>query len=134
MERTVNGNVVIQIKEIIKFIGSNDHYEIYVITKDNVQMKLVFRNVVMAHYMEENGFINRGHHLQRCEETSSSLLRIENSQIIEQWGKLSKDDYALEGLKEFLLIDGCFGDTVVEIVTYDDPQLVEVKEKIDKVI
>lgn len=123
MEKTVNCNIIIFIMEIINITGRDDYYEVLVVTKEDEYFKLIFNKVVMAHFTVECGFIDRGYYLQRCEESVSSVLRIENSKTIEQLEKRSKGTYSLDGLKEFLLIDEA--NTVIEILSYDEPKLIK---------
>ncbi|MDR0298845.1 MAG: hypothetical protein LBI13_02015 [Streptococcaceae bacterium] len=125
MEKLINCDVFLDIHMIENISGGNQEFEILVILTDGRKVKLCFDPVWDMRYSIENGYIDRATKFEREEVKKSSVVEVKNSDYIKYFEGQISGTRPTKELRDFILFDKV--DTVVELLTFEEPKLEEIE-------
>ena len=124
MERLTNCNFNPDIWSIEYILGSYERFEIIFYTKNKEKYKIVFNHVWDMRYSIENASIERFYqfrkHLKEGIKESSVYL-VEDSEYIKYFEKQVSGTRPIDEIKHYIVSDEI--DTILDILTVDEPQL-----------
>ena len=124
MERLINCNIVVVIEKIEKISGGNQFFEIYFETPNKTKYKIIFDFVWDIRSSIENAYIERASKFFHAEREKSSILMIENSNYIKYFEEQVSGTRPVKEIKDYIISDSV--DTVIEVLTINEPVLVKI--------
>jgi hypothetical protein len=121
MEELKNCEIIMEIEHIENITGSDQLYEIVVLSKDGIKYRIIFDHVWDMRCAIENAYIDRFSKFVHKAEKRSDVLIIENSDYIKYFEKQVSGTRPTEKINNYILVD-CI-DTIVEILTISKPKV-----------
>lgn len=119
MEKLVNCDLILSIREIEGFNGGNQKLSLRVRTDNNQLIVIKFDCIWDMRYSIENGYIDRYSNFLRDIEKESSVLVVENSKYIKYFDEQVSGTRPTDKLVNYIINDST--DTVIEILSLEKP-------------